>query len=256
MSNRVEPQIPNITLDQDQLKNSRASSNNAKSHASVNASIPVQEKSVTPIKSFLVNVLPYVALASASFYFYQQQTVLAQENLQSNQRIQQLENQLSATGEEMGESTVALRVKLESISEKTELLLSEMDKLWASAWRKNQKQIKELNSQRVKLQNQLTTTNKDIKAQTSVNKDLSDKITAAEFSVDALSEQLISVKTIKADIISLTSKVGKLDSNLKTRDDQQIITATSINEFDTNLQLLIERIDRIEKSLTASQVKP
>ncbi|NVK56558.1 MAG: hypothetical protein HWE26_13170 [Alteromonadaceae bacterium] len=64
--------------------------------------------------------------------------------LSASNRIQQLENKLSATGEEMGESTVALQVKVTELTNKSAELWEQMDKLWASAWRRNQKEIADL----------------------------------------------------------------------------------------------------------------
>ena len=63
---------------------------------------------------------------------------------QAEQRILQLENKLSATGEEIGESTVALQVKVTELTNKTNELWEQMDKLWASAWRRNQQEIADL----------------------------------------------------------------------------------------------------------------
>ncbi|GGF55117.1 hypothetical protein [Alteromonas lipolytica] len=80
----------------------------------------------------------------AAGYLYtltQQQSATLQS---AEQRIQQLENKLSATGEEIGESTVALQVKVTELSNRTTELWEQMDKLWASAWRRNQKEIADL----------------------------------------------------------------------------------------------------------------
>ncbi|GAB3012294.1 hypothetical protein [Bowmanella dokdonensis] len=83
------------------------------------------------------------ALAASGWLF--QQTRLQQSSLvEAQDRIQELENKLSATGEEMGESTVALQAKLKAVTEKTDELWEQMDKLWASAWRKNQSEIQSL----------------------------------------------------------------------------------------------------------------
>ena len=153
----------------------------------------------------------------------------------------------------MGESTIALKVKLEAISEKTELLLTEMDKLWASAWRKNQKEIKELNSQSKKLASQQSKNTNAVNAQSTATNELNDKITAAEFSIDAVSEQIVAANTIKDQITTLTSQLNSLDADSKSRDKQQMITATSINEFDTTLQLMLERLEGMEAKIGAKK---
>lgn len=258
MSNRVEPEIPTITLDHDQVKSSRANAEStAKNVSSDNHNNSAKPKS-SIAKSLLI-LIPYIAIAGGGWYFYQQQIKLTSALENSVTRIQQLENQLSATGEEMGESTIALKAKLEAISEKTELLLTEMDKLWASAWRRNQKEIKELNSQSKKIATQQTKNTNAINTQNDNIIDVKDKITATEFAIDAVSEQIVAANSIKDQIAKLTSQLSELDANAKTRDKQQMVTATSINEFDTTLQLLVERLESIEAKLATNNstaIKP
>lgn len=247
MSNRVEPQISSIKLDQDQVKQQQPAPQHSKRPtAKDNSPQATKVKTRGTDSSVILAILPYIALIGASGYFYQQQTIQNQLVAQSEQRIQQLENQLSATGEEMGESTIALKVKLEAISEKTELLLTEMDKLWGSAWRRNQKEIKEIRSQQIKFK-QSSTTNHE--TQKSRLQELTDKLTATEFSIDAISEQIVAANTVKDTITQLNGKLTALDNQVKTRDEQQMITATSINELDTSVQLLIERIAQIEQKI-------
>lgn len=258
MSNRVEPEIPTITLDHDQVKSSRGHTDNAAKVGQSKVNKSADKSSSSLVKSLLI-LIPYLAIAGGGWYFYQQQTSLTTNLNNSMARIQQLENQLSATGEEMGESTIALKVKLEAISEKTELLLSEMDKLWASAWRKNQKDIKELNSQSKKITQQQGKNTNTVKAQATSINELNDKITATEFSIDAVSEQIVAANTIKDQLNKLTSQFSTLDANSKSRDKQQMITATSINEFDTTLQILLERLESIEAKLAnnkSTAIKP
>jgi chromosome segregation ATPase len=169
----------------------------------------------------------------------------------SSARIQQLENQLSATGEEIGESTIALKVKLEAVSEKTELLLSEMDKLWASAWRRNQEEIKALNSKSINMAQQQNKNTSSVSQQNNALNDLKDKITATEFSINAVSEQMVTASSLKEQFKKLSAQFNTLDANAKSRDKQQMFTATSINQFDTSLQLLVERMERLEAILAS-----
>jgi chromosome segregation ATPase len=254
LSNRVEPEIPNITLDHDQVKSARTNTTSAKKTAKP-TSTNNSAKTSSSLATSLLLFVSYTAIAGGSWYFYQQQIQLNKALNNSDQRIQQLENQLSATGEEMGESTIALKAKLEAVSAKTELLLTEMDKLWASAWRKNQKEIKELSSQSKKIATQQSKNTNAVKAQGTATNELNDKITATEFSIDAVSEQIVAANEIKDQISKLASQFNTLDANSKSRDKQQMITATSINEFDTSLQLMLERIERVEARVAAGVAK-
>jgi hypothetical protein len=47
----------------------------------------------------------------------------------------------------------------------------------------------------------------------------------------------------------LSSALSTLEADAKSRDKQQMFTATSINQFDTSLQLLVERMERLEANL-------
>ena len=249
MSNRVEPELPTINIDRDQVKVARDPS--VKTQKTDNPQQAVKPKKPSSVAKICLMLMPYVVLAGTGWYFYQQQVSVNSVVESSSQRIQQLENQLSATGEEMGESTIALKVKLEAIGEKTELLLSEMDKLWASAWRKNQKEIKELNSQSIKMGQQQDKISETTSLQSNTLSELKDKITATEFSINAVSEQMIAVNTLKTEIKKLSSALDTLDANAKSRDKQQMFTATTVNEFDTSLQLLLERMERLEAILAS-----
>lgn len=246
MSKRVEPEIPTINIDRDQVK---VAHEPATKVPNVNKSDVVATKAPSsPFRTILM-IMPYVALIGTGWYFYQQQLAVTTALDNSVQRIQQLENQLSATGEEMGESTIALKVKLEAISEKTELLLSEMDKLWASAWRKNQTEIKVLNSETKKLERQQEKNTATGLQQDNELNALQDKLTATEFSINAVSEQIVAANTLKDDMKKLSSALSTLEADAKSRDKQQMFTATSINQFDTSLQLLVERMERLEANL-------
>lgn len=250
MSKREEPEIPTINIDQDQVKMVREPVTKAQKTDNARTT-PKSTKSSPSLPKTLLMLMPYIALAGTAWYFYQQQLNVNQVLETSVGRIQQLENQLSATGEEMGESTIALKVKLEAISEKTELLLSEMDKLWASAWRKNQQEIKALNSQSIKMSEQQDKFTNSVNLQSNSISDLKDKITATEFSINAVSEQMISVSSLKTELKKLSSELNTLDANSKSRDKQQMFTATTVNEFDTSLQLLLERMERLEAILAS-----
>ncbi|MBA6296316.1 hypothetical protein [Colwellia sp. MB02u-9] len=249
MSNRVEPEIPTINIDQDQVKMAREPVAKAHKSEQVNSATNTP-KTLTAAQTLLI-LIPYFALAGTGWYFYQQQVSVNNTLASSSARIQQLENQLSATGEEIGESTIALKVKLEAVSEKTELLLSEMDKLWASAWRRNQEEIKALNSKSINMAQQQDKNTGSVSQQNNALNDLKDKITATEFSINAVSEQMVTASSLKEQFKKLSTQLNTLDANAKSRDKQQMFTATSINQFDTSLQLLIERMERLEAILAS-----
>lgn len=88
----------------------------------------------------------------ASVFLYKQLEIAQQRASAAENRILSLEDKISATGEEIGNSTVALQVKVTELTNKSNELWEQMDKLWASAWRRNQQEIKSLDGQVKKIQ--------------------------------------------------------------------------------------------------------
>lgn len=252
MSNRVEPEIPSITLDHDQVK-----AVNASRSAQTKNSKQLDKTTSSDTKSSPVNVvltfIIYLALAGASWFFYQENLKLQQLIGESENRIQQLENQLSATGEEMGESTIALKVKLEAISEKTEKLWSEMDKLWASAWRKNQSEIKALRSTSIKQDTLNKNQSQQISQANSAINNVSDKLTSAEFNITALADQISAANNLQPKIAELNTLISTLEEKSSGRDNQQMEIATSVNQLEMSITLLIERLEKIERENQAQK---
>ena len=62
---------------------------------------------------------------------------------------------------------------------------------------------------------------------------------------------MIAVSSLKAELNKLSSELNTLEANSKSRDKQQMFTATTVNEFDTSLQLLLERMERLEAILAS-----
>ena len=112
-----------------------------------------EPKSSSGGSSFTVVFALLIALGAggASGWLYTQNEAQKKVLLDAQQSIAELENRLSATDEEMGQSAVALQVKVTELGEKADQLWEQMDKLWASAWRRNQSEIKTL---RQKVDNQ------------------------------------------------------------------------------------------------------
>lgn len=124
--------IPVIVLDQEDIKSKKITD---KSSNTTVGSDPKTSKS----SAFSV-ILTLCMFSVCAWFLYKQNNLL----IESESRIFSLENQLSATGEEMGSSAVAMQVKVKDLSDKTAELWKQMDKLWASAWRRNQNEIGEL----------------------------------------------------------------------------------------------------------------
>ena len=186
---------------------------------------------------FAVLFLLVIIIGAASYW----SNLQYKSGLAAEARIAELERRLSATGEEMGQSAVALQVKVADLSEKTKLLLGEMDKLWASAWRRNQSEIKglskSLNTQNANLSNKISSVNSDIKAnETTVGllqelvdsqatnvKQVTNALAEAETSNTELRQQFSSLreKLMSTALANnnLTSRLDELEKRLKTAEE-------------------------------------
>lgn len=261
MTKRVEPEFPSITPDIDQVesfKNTRTHANsNAKGGANTNvSSAETNSKQGNPVWLILLTLIIALTLGLSITWFYQEHSKSQELMLQYQQRITVLEQQLSATGEEMGESTVAMKVRLETLTDKSEKLWQEMDKLWASAWRRNQSDIKTLRSTSVKHQQKTSDSIQKLSTTLTAIDQLKEKITASDLKINALGDNLNTLNVINAELDKLKSELSSLTQQSFGRDNQQIEIASSVNELDTLIQLLVERIESLELKLAVSNALP
>lgn len=199
----------------------------------------------------LVSFVMLLALAGlgANAWLYQQLETEKQNLQAAKDRIEDLEGKLSATGEEMGESTVALQAKLKAVTEKTDELWEQMDKLWASAWRKNQSEIKELS-------NSLGNMQKQHQAVAEKARLLETDMSMSTTRVSAIEEQFAKLEnsqdTLHTSLMKISSAQPKLSSQLdelkgKLRDSQQNIQ---------DLGLRITQLENIIQAPTAAVSPP
>ena len=160
---------------------------------------------------------------------------------QAQNRITELENRLSATGEDMGQSTEALQVKLSELSAKTEDLWEQMDKLWASAWRRNQSEIAALNKTVMSLK---TASEKSTQS-------LSNDIAANNTTVDLINEQIEQQKSMLTQLSQSISKANKVDvdfeQQLTSLREKLISTALANNDLTNQIDDLRRKVAVVEK---------
>lgn len=255
MNNRSEDNIPKIVLDTDDVKTyQQAKTQPTKNTAKQAKTAPViadtkKTSGVVIFSTFLI----YTVVAAGGWWFYQQDLQNKAVIASSEARIIELENQLSATGEEMGESTIAMKAKLEGLIKKTDTLWKEMDKLWASAWRKNQAQIKTLTAQNAK-QASLNDQNKTaFSSASSYIKDIQDKQTQTEFTLAAISEKIDNASGLKTELEKLESQYTTLENKSSARDKSQLEVATSLNQLEMSINALMEQVDMLKKPSTANK---
>jgi len=188
----------------------------------------VETKSNSKLVSFLL-VLTIGALLACAYLFWlnQQQT----QTLATNEsRIESLENRLSATGEEMDNSTVALQIKVTELSNKAEQLWDQMDKLWASAWRRNQQEIRNL-------ENNVKGFEKDVNA----------LIKTAESKV---ATSLDGVKQVQNRLDGVNTKVSGQANDILAINVEQENLQNTINKQNAELRQMTEKLILLEKRNT------
>lgn len=178
----------------------------------------------------IVAIIVALVACGASGFLY----TLHEKNLAlidaKEKRLLSLENRLSATGEEMGNSTVALQVKVSELSEKSEELWDQMDKLWASAWRRNQTEIKSLSEEAQKSQREVTSLINTLKTQVASNQS--------------------SLGTTQQRIDSVNSKVSAQANEMLSATVNQEAVQENIDQQDRKLREMAEKIILLERRNT------
>lgn len=190
-------------------------------------------------------LIALVALAGCGgcYYLYtqlQQQNVAAR---QAEDRILQLEKRLSATGEEIGESTVALQVKVSELTDKSNELWEQMDKLWASAWRRNQKEITELGEKLTKTD---TTLNAAVNSLKESSQGQQGKLAALNDQISGLADEILSLSVqleqAVSDKNSQTQQVKNLTDKLSVLENRNNNLASRINELEDEIREIATKV--------------
>ncbi|MFT6268426.1 MAG: chromosome segregation ATPase [Alphaproteobacteria bacterium] len=211
---------------------------NRQSSSKSTADAPKNSSSYTSI----VLVVAVIACA-ASAYLYSanmhNKTLLAENET----RIKSLEDRLSATGEEMGNSTGELQVKVGELAARGEENFKQIDKLWASAWRRNQQEINTLESSFNNLQQDTNRLVKELDANVSDNKT----------TVAAMQSRIDGVNTkVNAQANGLLSLNVRQDENQQTN----TVRASTLRDMTEKLILLekrntslLQKIQQLENKL-------
>lgn len=235
----IDETIPNFVLDKEDRDAFHRNRKNTNSTGPDPKKDSAGGESKGASKGLLMLVLIIALAACGASYWLYQQTVIQDATLKSAQnRITDLERRLSATGEEIGQSAVALQVKVTELNEKTDELWVQMDKLWASAWRRNQADIESLTK---KTSSQASTLNNQLSV-------IEGEINLASTNLAIIQEQLVS-ESNKTN--QLNQAVGSLETSGNTYKNQiadlqaKVLAASQVNAA------LTRRIAELEKSQRA-----
>ena len=253
-SNSQNDDFPTIRLDEEDRRDYQQKKQSTTAKPSTNSSkpnAPVQAaKTGFPVVATL-SLLIALGSSGAAYYLYEQSLKQGVEAAQAEARILELERKLSATDEEMGESTIALQVKVNELSEKTAELWEQMDKLWASAWRRNQKEIADLSARVTSVQNglqdsitQVARTTNEQKTQVSAMKkqletqletqlaNLADEMLALNFQLEQLSNEknseLQTNKNLQEQLAVIEQRNSALSNRITQLENEIKAMATKI----------------------------
>jgi DNA repair exonuclease SbcCD ATPase subunit len=258
LTKQIDHNMPSITPDKDQVeafKKTRTYSSippSSTENYSAKSRTQVQEEqkpASSSMLSKLSTLLIYLLIGGAGYWVYQQNIKMNEIINSAEQRIASLEHQLSATGEEMGESAIEMKVRIETLGKTSDKLWEEMDKLWASAWRKNQSQIKSLQKSSKSLTNLSSTQRKEVTSTLASIKEINDKQISTEYSIDALKEQLKSSENLIGQIKKLSLELSAIESNSQGRDTQQISLASRVTKLSSQNKQLSSQINNLETKL-------
>ena len=169
---------------------------------------------------FIVVALVIAAVACAWAWQLQQELDVAEHLMaQYEARISDLEDRLSDTDEGMNQSATAMAVKIKE-------LYSEVDKLWASAWRRNKAKIADLEKSRDSLSGQLTTL-------TETDKRYSEQLKALAADTEKL-------RTVAADLERLVASAESNQALLERLGDD-------VSRATLDLSRLQQRMDTTEE---------
>ncbi len=259
MPKRFEPKLPSLAPERDQIdafRKTQGTGNRTRTATSPSdnkrTQKPKLEKSSSGFTSFVVLLL-LVAVGGGGWWLFDQNKKMNIALTSAEKRIHNLEQQLSVTGEEMGESTVAMQARLALLGQKTEELWTQMDKLWASAWRKNQADI-------IKLSTQVSSQSKAVSNQSSETnklrasfKAVTQKLDEGEINIGILSEQVAEAQTLKNQLEQVRNDMATIKSKSFSGDQQQIELASSVTQNNETLKALLGRLKSLETKVSSGE---
>lgn len=230
--------MPKIRLEKDDLESfhrTRAQSTNKNSKKDV---VTDESSSASNSPSWLaILFLLIIIVGAAGYWSFQQHKVLGQ----AQSRITDLENRLSATGEDMDQSAAALQIKVSELSTKTEDLWGQMDKLWASAWRRNQSEIGELNKAVTKLKSSSEQNTKQLSSETADNN------TSIELVKEQLENQAGLLKQLNEKLSQINNVSADFEQQFTSLREKLISTALANNNLTNQIDDLRRRVIAAEK---------
>lgn len=255
LNKRIEPELLNISPDLDQVDNLKqpTQSLNQDNDNATNNEINKPAPNTKSNGMVWLGALAIIGLTLGGLGLYKQNQATHAQLLESQKRITELERTLSATGEEMGVSAGAIQAKLTKLTERTDELWTQMDKLWASAWRRNQSEIKKLKEQ----------TNNIVSTQNKTQSELGGKLTALTQSqseqalkLSVLQEQQQAAELLKRQLREVNTNLDTLKSQSQSRDAKQVEIGATMAQLELTQAALAEKLQKLESTLQPQKTTP
>ena len=246
MSNeKFTNELPSIVLD----KEDREAYQRSRKQGKAKTGTPEPETKQTSGTSGWVTFLVFLIAASAcgaAYWLYEQNLKMSAQLASAESRINDLERRLSATGEEMDQSAVALQVKVNELSEKADELWRQMDKLWASAWRKNQAELKAL----------ATKVNNDdeaLKRQIGV---VEEEVGLSNTNLELLQEQVSDQLTKTQDVEILLGEIDRKGDGFKRQFGDIQAKLIAVDQVNSGLTRRLAELEKWRKEEANKPVTP
>jgi flagellar biosynthesis chaperone FliJ len=178
----------------------------------------------------------------AGVALFQQATALKSALEQSNLRISDLEGRLSSTGDTMNQSSASMQVKLKELG-------AEVDKLWASAYRKNGERIDGLDAALKKTGGTVEADRKQIAALAAEQERLKQQVVAS-------ADLAGGIKTLQEQQANLQSAIGRLNSTMNSLASTQSAQEARIKDNEQWVQSNIEFRKQVTQRLTRLENPP
>ena len=234
--------MPKLVLEKDDMESfQRSRGKGVKGNSPTIDTSPQDNKSPSGSSPswFSLIFLLLLVVGGAAYWSYLQHKVM----IVAQSRITELENRLSATGEELDQSAVALQVKVTELSTKTNDLWEQMDKLWASAWRRNQADIKDLSNELRKKSAGLD------KKLSSVQTELKGSKASLESLQKGLETQSLSLSNINGSSSQFQQNIADLELQIEGLKERLMSTALSNNNLTNQFDELIRKQKASESEL-------
>ncbi len=239
--------MPKIRLEKDDLESFHRTRAQSTKKTSKKGNVPDEPPTASNSPSwFAILFLLIIIVGAAGYWSFEQYKVLQQ----AQSRITELESRLSATGEDMDQSAAALQIKVSELSAKTEDLWGQMDKLWASAWRRNQTEIGALNKTVMALKASSEKSTKSLSSGTADNN------TSIALVKEQLENQASLLEQLHAKFGQINNVDADFEQQLASLREKLISTALANNDLTNQIDDLRRRVLAAEKKVNEVKASP